>query len=159
MRIACLQFAPQLGQVITNLERADDILEQADPRQIDLLVLPELALCGYNFASLRHIWPHFESTQGGISAAWARQTALRYDCTVVMGYPEKVEAAVNKPADPVYHNSALIMNGDGDVVGNHRKAHLFHTDETWALEGQRGFYTGELGKLGRVSVGISMDIK
>lgn len=46
MRIACLQFAPVLGDVDNNLNRADLVLDQADPQDLDLLVLPELAFSG-----------------------------------------------------------------------------------------------------------------
>ncbi|OAA75769.1 amidase [Akanthomyces lecanii RCEF 1005] len=158
MRIACLQFAPQLAEVDQNIERADAILERADPQDIDLLVLPELAFSGYNFKSLGHISPHLELTEAGISTAWSRQAALKYDCVVVTGYPEKIDPLECWPSDPEYYNSAIIVDGDGDVVGNYRKSHLYYTDETWALEGRRGFYTGQVQGLGNMVLGICMDI-
>lgn len=158
MRIACLQFAPQLAEVDHNIERADAILDRADPQDIDLLVLPELAFSGYNFKSLGHISPHLELGDAGITAAWSRQAALRYDCVVVAGYPEKIDPVKSWPADPEYYNSAIIMDGDGDVVGNYRKSHLYYTDETWALEGPSGFWTGHVQPLGHMVVGICMDI-
>lgn len=46
MRIGCLQFAPQLGDVDNNLTRADGVLSKARPENLDLLVLPELAFTG-----------------------------------------------------------------------------------------------------------------
>lgn len=49
MKIACLQFAPQVGDVDNNLNRADSILNKAktsDLEDLDLLVLPELAFSG-----------------------------------------------------------------------------------------------------------------
>lgn len=46
MRIACLQFAPRLGDVDNNLTRADAVLSKACPEELDLLVLPELAFTG-----------------------------------------------------------------------------------------------------------------
>lgn len=49
MRIACLQFAPQVGDVDNNLNRADAIISKTHPSQLehlDLLVLPELAFTG-----------------------------------------------------------------------------------------------------------------
>jgi protein N-terminal amidase len=46
MRIACLQFAPQVGCVDDNLNRADQVLSKANPDDLDLLVLPELAFSG-----------------------------------------------------------------------------------------------------------------
>ena len=49
MRIACLQFAPHVGDVVDNLSAADDVLDKLDPTDLDgldLLVLPELAFTG-----------------------------------------------------------------------------------------------------------------
>lgn len=46
MRIGCLQFAPQVGDVDNNLNRADSVLSKANPEDLDLLVLPELAFSG-----------------------------------------------------------------------------------------------------------------
>lgn len=46
MKIACLQFAPVLGDVDNNLTRADAVLAKANVQDLDLLVLPELAFSG-----------------------------------------------------------------------------------------------------------------
>ncbi|KAL7936751.1 carbon-nitrogen hydrolase [Trichoderma chlorosporum] len=161
MRIACLQFAPHVADVDNNLSKADEVLGQADPDDLvdlDLLVLPELAFTGYNFKSLNHISPHLEESSTGISSLWARNTALRHDCTVVVGYPEKVDPTLNWPTDPQYYNSAIAVNGDGETVANYRKSHLYYTDETWALEGSQGFFGGRLPGLGRTAMGICMDL-
>lgn len=78
---------------------------------------------------------------------------------MVAGYPEKVDVSANWPASPEYYNSAFIVDGDGDTVGNYRKAFLYYTDETWALEGTSGFFQGEIPKLGNVALGICTDLK
>lgn len=48
MKIACLQFAPTIGNVNENIARANQVLVAADVKDgdLDLLVLPELALTG-----------------------------------------------------------------------------------------------------------------
>lgn len=46
MRIACLQFNPKLASLPENIARADALLEAESPRDIDLLLLPELAFTG-----------------------------------------------------------------------------------------------------------------
>ncbi|KAG5986605.1 hypothetical protein E4U43_005440, partial [Claviceps pusilla] len=159
MRIGCLQFAPQVGQINDNISKADAILETADPEQLDLLVLPEMAFSGYNFSSLRHISPCLEFIGSGISSLWAKSIALQHECVVIAGYPEKVDLTDHWPADPAYYNSALIVDADGDVIGNYKKAHLYYTDETWALEGPSGFLSQRVPGLGDVAMGICMDIK
>lgn len=52
MRIACLQFAPELGKIQENIRRADMLLEHVSSGQCDLLVLPELAFSGLLSACL-----------------------------------------------------------------------------------------------------------
>ena len=46
MRIACLQFNPELGRVLENITRANTLLQAASPQNVDILVLPELAFTG-----------------------------------------------------------------------------------------------------------------
>lgn len=200
-----------MGDVDNNLNRADSVLSRANPKDIDLLVLPELAfsgqcylfhvlfssaasaqpircrerapsrdfqhlgttpmgfhmrtrhvlgprttvliVIGYNFRSLQHITPYLEPTTAGITSLWARTTALKYNCVVTAGYPEKVDVAPKWPAGPEYYNSAIMVNAEGETIGNYRKSFLYYTDETWALEGS-GFFTGTIEGLGDVAMGI-----
>ncbi|KAK0719951.1 carbon-nitrogen hydrolase [Lasiosphaeris hirsuta] len=160
MRIGCLQFSPQVGDVSNNLNRADAVLSKADPMELDnldLLVLPEMAFSGYNFKSLEHIMPYLEPSGSGISSLWARTTALKYDCTVAVGYPEKVDGFRRQRSTPEFYNSLIVVNGDGETVANYRKTFLYYTDMTWAAEG-KGFYAGEIEDFGKVAMGICMDI-
>ncbi|UKZ74122.1 hypothetical protein TrVFT333_001781 [Trichoderma virens FT-333] len=158
MRIGCLQFAPQVGDVDNNLNRADAVLSKANPKDLDVLVLPELAFSGYNFKTLQDISPFLEPSGSGITALWARTMALKYNCTVLVGYPEKVDVSPNWPTGPEHYNSAIVVNGDGETIANYRKSFLYYTDESWALEGNRGFYDGYIPGLGNTSIGICMDI-
>lgn len=157
MRIACLQFAPQVGDVDNNLNRADSILSKANPEDLDLLVLPELAFSGYNFKSLQHISPFLEPSGSGITSLWARTTALKYNCNVVAGYPEKADVSGSWPTGPEYYNSAIVVNEEGETIANYRKSFLYYTDESWALEGD-GFFEGFIPGLGHTSIGICMDL-
>ncbi|RFN43592.1 hypothetical protein FIE12Z_12173 [Fusarium flagelliforme] len=158
MRIGCLQFAPQVGDVDNNLNRADAVLSRANPDDLDVLVLPELAFSGYNFKSLQDITPFLEPSGSGITSLWARTIALKYNCTVTVGYPEKVDVSPKWPTGPEYYNSVIVVNGDGETIANYRKSFLYQTDETWALEGGRGFYEGFIPGLGNTSIGICMDL-
>lgn len=162
MKIACLQFAPQVGDVDNNLDLADALLNSAKEEALDgldLLVLPELAFTGYNFKSLQHISPFLEDEGTGITSLWARTIALKHDCAVIAGYPERVDIANSWPTSPEYYNSALVVDREGDAVGNYRKSFLYFTDETWALEGKDGFFAADVSSLGTVAMGICTDIK
>ena len=46
MRIACLQFNPELGRIPENITRANALLRAASPQNVDILLLPELAFTG-----------------------------------------------------------------------------------------------------------------
>ncbi|KAF6819777.1 N-terminal amidase [Colletotrichum sojae] len=153
MRIGCLQFAPQVADVDNNLNRADSVLSKANPEDLDLLVLPELAFSGYNFRSLQDISPFLEPSGSGITSLWARTTALKYNCNVVAGYPEKADVSGSWPTGPEYYNSAIVVNEEGETIANYRKSFLYYTDETWALEGD-GFFDGFIPGLGNTSIGI-----
>lgn len=113
-----------------------------------------ITLAGYNFRSLEHISPFLEPCGSGISALWARTTALKYNCPVAVGYPEKVDPTDSWPTSPEYYNSVIIVNEDGETVANYHKSHLYYTDETWSLEGEDGFFEGYIEGLGDTSIGI-----
>ncbi|THW25580.1 carbon-nitrogen hydrolase [Aureobasidium pullulans] len=151
MRIGCLQFAPKLGQVEENIRKADSLLEGTSASELDLLVLPEMAFSGYNFPNLEAITPFLEPSGTGSSSQWAKRTAARLDCTVSVGYPELT-------ADGKRYNTVISISPDGTTAASYRKTFLYYTDETWALEGDTGFYNGELGALGQACMGICMDI-
>ncbi|TLS26361.1 hypothetical protein PpBr36_05080 [Pyricularia pennisetigena] len=161
MRIACLQFAPVSGDVDNNLNRADSVLNrsmQPDHDGLDLLVLPELAFSGSKFRSLQDISPFLEHSGSGISSLWARTTALKYNCNVVVGYPEKVDMRPKWPTSPEYYNSSIVVSSDGETIANYRKCSLWPEDEKWALEGQDGFFEDYLEGIGTTVMGISADI-
>ncbi|CVL09191.1 related to amino-terminal amidase [Fusarium mangiferae] len=162
MRIGCLQFAPQLGDVDNNLNRADAVLSKGKTEGLDILILPELAFSGHNFKSLNDIEPFLEFSGSEITSLWARTVALKYDCTVVVGYPEKVHNASaldTSTSLPQNYNSALVINREGETVANYRKIFLASIDERWARSGQDNFLNRPTPKLGMVLMGISSDME
>ncbi|KAJ5797057.1 uncharacterized protein N7518_005597 [Penicillium psychrosexuale] len=166
MRIATLQFAPKLGDLKGNIEKANALLKTGktvalDGKELgvgvdllkpDILVLPELAMTGYNFPSLEAIKPYLEPAGDGPSASWARETARRLRCKVCVGYPE-IEKDSQNPDKVTYYNSLLVVDENGEFILNYRKSFLYYTDETWAAEGQveRGFHELEFGSKGALS--------
>lgn len=54
MKIACLQYDPELGKIEQNIERAEALLEASSLSGLDLLVLPELALTGISPGAREH---------------------------------------------------------------------------------------------------------
>jgi len=128
------------------------------------------ALAGYNFFSLEEIKPYLEPTTSGISTQWAIQAARHYNCHVTIGYPEIATATPTQPS--TQYNSTVTISPAGTILNNYRKSFLYYTDETWATEGPGShehnlsnptspdtpFFSGPLGDLGNVTLGICMDI-
>ncbi len=146
MRIATLQFSPTLGALTTNMHRATTLLNTSlsTLQNLDLLVLPELAFTGYNFRSLSAITPYLEPTSAGPSTKWALATAKRLGCVVSVGYPEVRASGAGKREREKRYNSTVTVSASGKVLAHYRKAFLYDTDETWADEGGKGFWAGEL---------------
>ena len=169
MKVATLQFDSKMRDVARNIATAHSILTSTPPpADLDLLVLPELAFTGYNYPSHESIKPYLEPTTAGPTTKWAVETAKRYGCHVIAGYPEvstdvddTLQPSSNgHSTDPVYkcYNSTVTVAPTGDILANYRKAFLYYTDESWAAEGDTGFFCDSLGSLGKVSLGICMDI-
>ncbi|KAF2638975.1 carbon-nitrogen hydrolase [Massarina eburnea CBS 473.64] len=154
MKVALLQFAPEVGKVGENIRRADEILQKTRiPTDLGWLILPEMAFSGYNFHSLEEIKPYLEPTTAGVSTQWAIQVAKHYSCHVTVGYPE-----ITTTEPKTQYNSTVTISPTGTILVNYRKSFLYYTDETWASEPTSTFYTGILGDLGPVTHGICMDI-
>ncbi|KAI6265894.1 hypothetical protein MCOR34_011840, partial [Pyricularia oryzae] len=161
MRIGCLQFSPQVAAIDDNLNRADAVLNRANPddlEDLDILVLPAMAFTGRNFLSLRDISPFLEPVGSGISALWARTAALKYNCKVAIGYPERVDSSFSFLLQGESFNSLLMVNENGETLANYRKQHLDYADKGWAFEGARGFFHDVIDGLGRVTMGLCTDI-
>lgn len=166
MIIATLQLDSKIRNVTENIAKADTILQtNPPPSNLDLLVLPELAFTGYNYPSYESIKPYLEPTTAGVTTQWAIATAKRLSCHVIAGYPEistDIDDTVAQPTGETLvhkrYNSTVTVSPDGDILANYRKSFLYYTDESWAAEGPTGFYCDTLGSLGKVGLGICMDI-
>lgn len=122
MRIGLLQFSPKVGEVFNNAQAAEAVLHRADPKDLDLLVLPEMAFSGYNFKTLQEIKPVLEPTGKGFSSVWAKKTADRYACAVVIGYPEVVEV---RGLEIDCYNAAAVWGKNRELLANYRKSFLY----------------------------------
>ena len=134
-----------LGDVDGNLERIRAVLEAASERGARLMVVPELATCGYVFTD------RSEATEASLTRddpRWEMLTAvLAPGAVAVVGYAERDEAQV--------FNSAAVLTRDGRI-GDYRKAHLWGAE---ALLFDRGDRAGDVfdTPIGRLGVAICYD--
>lgn len=160
LRVAAVQLNSILGNVEENIAKATRMLEQAfnsAATKPDLIVLPELALTGYNFKSPEHIKPFLEHVGSGKSYEFGKTVSQRWNCMTLLGYPEKYGKG-----DYKIYNSAVLIDQSGKVLQNYRKTHLYDTDKTWGCsESPDGFKAFDLlirGKHIRTTIGICMDL-
>ncbi|BEI81389.1 hypothetical protein CcaverHIS002_0205490 [Cutaneotrichosporon cavernicola] len=120
LRVSCVQFDVKLGRVEENAAKVEAMTARLAPGSVDLLVLPEMALSGYMFASPAAIAPYLEAPKTGPTARLATALAARLHCYVVAGYPEvipgaKITKEVEAEALGVGYNSAVLAGPEGPL--------------------------------------------
>ena len=102
---------PRPRDVLRNVSRAGELL--AEGTASDLVVLPELFLCGYQLADVGPLAIELDGPELGALRDAARESST----AVVVGAAERVGAGVA--------NSAICIDATGELAGVYRKTHLF----------------------------------
>ena len=111
MRIGCYQCASPAGDMTKGLALIDAALAQAACGNIDMLVLPELFLPGYN-AVTANMPQGWDSVMPDL-----QQMCLKHGVALTIGLPEYT-------ADAVY-NAAYAIGSEGQRLAKYRKVQLF----------------------------------
>ena len=127
-----VQFCPLRGNVPANVAVLQGLLADL---HADLVVLPELANCGYLYAAPSDLMPFTESGDGsGLFLSALRELAARVGGVIVTGLAECGPGGI--------YNSAVAVSGDG-VLQVYRKTHLFADEKRLFLPGDTGFQVFE----------------
>ena len=140
MRVALYQCPPMPLDVAGNLQRLHDIARQAEG--VDLLVLPEMFLTGYNIGA--RAVAELAQSHDGEAARQIAELARATGMAIAYGYPER-------GADGHIYNSVQLIDGHGQSLCNYRKTHLFgELDHSMFSQGPDSFPVFELNgwKLG-----------
>lgn len=81
----------------------------------ELVLLPELSMCGYLFQSREQLMNAAESVPRGPSTCAMLRISKEYSCTIVFGLAEKENQNI--------YNTAVIVS-KGRYIGRYRKIHL-----------------------------------
>jgi predicted amidohydrolase len=111
MRAALAQLTPVPRGIQENLARARALLSESSGA--DVLVLPELFLCGYELADADAVAIELD----GPEVAELRTAAGAAGTALVVGVAERIANGVA--------NSALLIDRRGGLAGVYRKTHLF----------------------------------
>jgi len=116
MRIALYQCQSQPLDVEGNLARLQARAREAAQWDVELLVLPEMFLSGYNIGA--GVARNLAQASDGANAEQVAQIAQKSGLAILYGYPELDEQG------NVY-NSVQLIDRTGTRLGNYRKTHLF----------------------------------
>jgi NAD+ synthase (glutamine-hydrolysing) len=129
LRLALCQINATVGDLHGNAERIRAGIEQAKRAGTELVLFPELALCGYPPEDLL-LREHFLTDTGARLEELAHSAA---GIVAIVGFPERAEGNV--------YNSAAILAG-GRVRSVYRKMHL---PNYGVFDEQRYFKSGDGG--------------
>lgn len=127
-RIACVQFAPHLGDVEYNISTMCywiDKIKQ-EHQDTDLILFPELATSGYDCTKEEFMAASEILGYGKVSEILGKK-AREHRVYLALGYPEY--------ADGELYNSMMLLDRDGGILGNYRKVHPFSSENLWCKKG------------------------
>ncbi|MDN3497063.1 nitrilase-related carbon-nitrogen hydrolase [Planococcus sp. APC 4015] len=146
LRVAATSPDIRLGEVGGNVERIIDGMQAAGALGAQLIVVPELATCGYLFAD------RDEASASALAAddpVWDRLRAAVPDGAVaVIGYGERA-------GDRLFNTAAVLTRSTR--IGDYRKAHLWGAESTLFTPGDGGAGAIFDTPLGRLGVAICYD--
>ena len=146
MKVGYCQSHPEFGAVQRNLDEFAAQLELGEA-DCDLLVLPELAFSGYQFATMDEVLDVSERVPDGPTTQACVALARRHQMHLVVGLPER-------EGDRCY-NSAIVVGPSG-FLGCYRKTHLFFEETLFFSPGNSGFQVWDIGQA-RIGVMICFD--
>ncbi len=144
MRVGYLQSHPEFGAVQRNIDQFASQLGDVD---CDLLVLPELAFSGYQFATMEEVLALAEPVPDGPTTRVCADLARRHRLHLVVGLPERDGGT--------YYNSAILVGPSG-FLGCYRKTHLFFEETLFFSPGDSGLRVWDIGPA-RLGVMICFD--
>ena len=127
MKVGFYQYAPVFGEVHRNL---DSVLSELESIQCDLLVLPELAMTGYQFISKDEVGQLAEPIPDGPTTLGLSEFAGSHNMYIVAGLPER-------RGNQLFNSAVLV--GPSGYLGVYRKTHLFFEETLFFSPGDTGF--------------------
>jgi predicted amidohydrolase len=111
MQVTLAQLEPRYRDIEANLARTRELLESSGAA--DLVVLPELFLCGYALEDLEPLALDLD----GLELGSLREAARAAGTAVIVGFAERTPSGVA--------NTAACIDASGELAGVYRKTHLF----------------------------------
>lgn len=133
MKIGFFQFTPVFGKPQRNLTIIEENIDNSN--DIELLVLPELALTGYTFEDSEEAYSLSEEIGDKLTEELIN-IARKKDIKMAVGFLEREGKHL--------YNSSILLGRDG-IIGVYRKVHLFREEKAIFKAGNNGFPVFEVG--------------
>ena len=117
-KIAVYQGSSVTGDINANFLVIETIIKQASLQGIDLVLFPELFLCGYDFKLEQISELSLNREVPDVNIQRLLQTAKLNRCGIAVGYSEL-------GSDNSYYNSCIVISANGEECANYRKTHLW----------------------------------
>ncbi len=117
MRLGICQIKTRADKRET-LDCAEEMLRYAAGQGAELLILPEMFQCPYHVSYFRD---YAENARDGITLK--RLAKLARDCSVYI-----IGGSIPEEDDGRIYNTSFSFDPQGEIIGRHRKVHLFDID-------------------------------
>ncbi len=133
MKVTLAQTSPKFLDIKTNLEKAIQIIKE---NHSDIYIFPELFLSGYNIQSKEQLIRNSMKLNSK-EIKKLQEISKKKEIGICGGYAEIYKDN--------FYNSAFFI-GDGQILSNYRKTHLFNNEKDLFIPGNTGFEVFEYKK-------------
>lgn len=138
VKIYLAQMEPVLNNKELNIEKIHYFIKESSNQNANLVLFPELALTGL---STKERTRELAECSEGPNVKKVQYWAEKYRVKIIFGFPELKDNKV--------FNSACFINDDGELLGIHRKAHLWDEEEKYYSPGNSfTVWDTDIGKIG-----------
>lgn len=143
VRLALVQFAPDIGNVESNREKVLHMAETCAKAGAGIVVFPELCTSGCMLESRAETYRAAERIPDGPTTRGLAEIAARQNIYIIAGLAELGEEGIS------CYNSAVLV-GPAGYIGKHRKLNLWDVDKLYFEPGDLGYqvFPTIYGKIG-----------
>lgn len=144
-----------------NLKKAEKMIVESKSEGADIAILPEMFICPYENDKFIE---YYESQDNSPTLKFISKIAKKLNIHILAGsIPEIV---IDKKGDKKIYNTSFFFDDEGELLGFHRKLHLFDAD----IKGKLYFKESDTlspgdkitvidSKLGKIGIAICFDIR
>lgn len=135
LNIIIVQYCPVFLNIEESYNKIDKLISEkySNITDIDVIVLPELALTGYIFPDKESLDKLSDTEQDNLqNYNKLKLLSQKYNCYLIAGFPEKIITNNNA----IYYNSSYIINREGNIIKKYRKNYLYDADKPYFNSGK-----------------------